>query len=54
MDLSPYSQAALNAVAQKLNERPRKTLNYETLAQRFHQSVAFTVESANVSGHSRS
>lgn len=42
MDLSGYSQAKLNAVARRLNERPRKTLNYETPAQRFHQSVAST------------
>ncbi|MGB9129228.1 MAG: IS30 family transposase, partial [Thiobacillus sp.] len=35
-----YSQAKLNAVARKLNERPRKTLNYETPAQQFHQLVA--------------
>lgn len=41
-DLSAYSQVALNAVARKLNERPRKTLNYETPAQRFQQSVAST------------
>jgi IS30 family transposase len=40
IDLSSYSQAKLNAVARQLNERPRKTLNYETPAQRFHQSVA--------------
>lgn len=40
IDLSTYSQAKLNAVARKLNERPRKTLNYETPAERFHQSVA--------------
>lgn len=40
IDLSPYSQAQLNAVARRLNERPRKTLNYETPAERFHQSVA--------------
>jgi len=40
IDLSAYSQAQLNAVARKLNERPRKALNYETPAQRFHQSVA--------------
>jgi len=40
IDLSAYSQAKLNAVARKLNERPRKTLNYETPAQRFHQTVA--------------
>lgn len=39
-DISTYSQAKLNAVARKLNERPRKTLNYETPAQQFHQLVA--------------
>ncbi|KGE67622.1 MULTISPECIES: IS30 family transposase [Pseudomonas] len=39
-DLSAYSQAKLNAVARLLNERPRKTLNYETPAERFSQSVA--------------
>jgi IS30 family transposase len=39
-DLSSYSQAKLNAVARQLNTRPRKTLNYETPAQRFDQSVA--------------
>jgi IS30 family transposase len=41
-DLSAYSQAKLNAVARRLNQRPRKTLNYETPAERFHQSVAST------------
>jgi len=39
-DLSVYSQAKLNSVARRLNERPRKTLNYETPAERFAQSVA--------------
>jgi len=39
-DLSVYSQAQLNAVARQLNERPRKTLNYETPAERFAQCVA--------------
>jgi IS30 family transposase len=39
-DLSGYSQAKLNAVARRLNERPRKTLNYETPTERFHQTVA--------------
>lgn len=42
IDLSPYSQAQLNAVARKLNTRPRKTLNFETPAERFSQSVAST------------
>ena len=42
IDLSAYSQSKLNAIARRLNERPRKTLNYETPAQRFHQSVAST------------
>ena len=41
-DISTYSQAQLNAVARKLNERRRKTLNYETPAERFGQSVAST------------
>jgi len=41
-DLSVYSQAKLNAVARRLNERPRKTLGYETPAERFAQCVAST------------
>jgi len=43
IDLSAYSQSKLSAIARKLNERPRKTLNYETPAQRFYQTVASTV-----------
>lgn len=42
LDLSTYSQFELDAVARQLNERPRKTLNYETPARRFEQSVAST------------
>ena len=41
-DLSAYSQAQLNKVARQLNERPRKTLGFATLAERFNAYVAST------------
>lgn len=41
-DLSVYSQAKLNWIARELNERPRKTLKYETPADRFNACVAST------------
>src|SRR6266545_4613284 len=41
-DLSIYSQNELDAVAVKLNTRPRKTLGYETPADRFGAIVAST------------
>lgn len=40
LDMSRYSQAKLSAVARQLNERPRKTLQYETPAEKFAQCVA--------------
>jgi IS30 family transposase len=42
MDLSNIHQNRLNAVARRLNERPRETLNFETPAERFNRCVAST------------
>jgi transposase, IS30 family len=41
-DLSTYTQANLNAVARRLNMRPRKTLGYNTPADRLAACVAST------------
>ena len=42
MDLSYVSQAKLNDVARRLNELPRKTLNFQTPADRYNHCVAST------------
>ena len=42
-DLSSISQAQLDQVALRLNQRPRKTLGFQTPASRLHVSVASTV-----------
>ena len=39
-DLSRYSQSDLNKVALRLNQRPRKTLGFNTPADRLKASVA--------------
>jgi len=42
IDIFSYSQAKLNAVARQLNQRPRKTLGFQTPAEMFSQTVAST------------
>jgi IS30 family transposase len=42
LDLAPFSQAELNKVARRLNERPRKTLDFRSPAERFNECVAST------------
>jgi len=42
-DLSGYSQAQLDQVALRLNQRPRKTLGFQTPASKLHAGVASTV-----------
>ena len=41
-DLSTYTQADLNIIAQRLNSRPRKTLGYATPADTLATAVALT------------
>ena len=41
-DLSAHSQVHLNKIARQLNERPRKTLQFETPTERFNACVALT------------
>lgn len=42
LDLSTFSQAKLNSVARQLNERPRRTLDFQTPVERYQQAVAST------------
>src|ERR1700678_2558791 len=42
-DLSGFSQAQLDQVSLRLNQRPRKTLGFQTPASKLHASVASTI-----------
>ena len=42
-DLAPITQAQLDQVSLRLNQRPRKTLGFQTPASKLHESVASTV-----------
>jgi len=42
-DLSAYSQAQLDQVSLRLNQRPRETLGFQTPASKLQQSVASTI-----------
>jgi IS30 family transposase len=42
-DLSPFSQTQLDQVSLRLNQRPRKTLGFQTPADKLQASVASTV-----------
>lgn len=41
-ELAGHSQSDLDAIALRLNQRPRKTLGFESPAERFQRSVALT------------
>ena len=51
-DLSGYSQIYLDKVALRLNQPPRKTLGFETPADKLQASVASTIETAPFSRNS--
>jgi IS30 family transposase len=47
-DLSGYSQDDLNAIAQEINERPRKCLGYQTPEEVFNQAIENVKFKSNV------
>jgi len=42
-NITAHSQAKLNQVARQMNERPRKTLDFETPAMRFQACAASNI-----------
>jgi IS30 family transposase len=50
-DLSRFSQAYLNKIATRLNQRPRETLGFETPADRLRAVLQRPVELTTQSGH---
>ena len=51
MDLSRYTQSELDKIALRLNQRPRKTLEFQIPAGKLQASVARPAELARLSGH---
>ena len=50
-DLSGYTQSQLDKIALRLNQRPRKTLGFQTPASKLRASVAPTLEPAAFTRH---
>ena len=51
MDLSLYAQSELDKIALRLNQRPRKTLEFRTPASKLQTSVRRPIELARHLGH---
>src|SRR5262245_66482100 len=50
-DLSRFSQAHLNKIALRLNQRPRKTLGFETPADKLRAVLHGPIEPTTTNGH---
>ena len=51
-DLSQFSQAYLNKIALRLNQRPRKTMGFESPADRLNSVLQWSVEPATICSRS--
>jgi len=50
-DLSDYAQSDLDKVALRLNQRPRKTLGFQTPRVNFVQALRLSIETTRVIGN---